>query len=224
VARNPNNRSSRDAPAWRLFEDEVRLLAQEFEYRAETTQSSGDGGIDVLAHGSKGKVIIQCKLFSRGKVGGPTISQLAGTCLREKADHAICITTSGFTKQAIAFAEASGVLLLDGKALLELCQRKGLTLQSLTALQHRSGEQIPIPSPQACLGRALHCTITITDPTVSRQHAILRRDGLRLFLQACGSTNGSFINGERVHGPRILRYGDWIKLGDAALQVVLRVP
>src|SRR5436190_20435479 len=100
-----------EKPEWLRFEEEVSLLSEAFGYRAETTRPSGDGGLDVVAYGPRGKVIIQCKLFVQGKVRGPTIDQLAGTRLREKALYALCVTTSGFTKQAQGFAAASDIVL-----------------------------------------------------------------------------------------------------------------
>jgi restriction endonuclease/FHA domain-containing protein len=212
-----------DKPGWRLFEEEVSLLVQEFGYRTETTKPSGDRGIDVLAYGSRGKVVIQCKLFSRGNVGGPAISQLAGTRQREKAAHAICITTSGFTKQAVEFAQGSDILLLDGENIRELCRRKKLTLPSLTALQQPSGAIVPVPSPSTLLGRSQTCTIILNDPTVSRRHAVLERNGLLLRLHDCGSTNGSFVNGRRVTKSVQLCYEDTITLGSCTLQITMNL-
>jgi hypothetical protein len=212
-----------DKPGWRLFEEEVGLLVQEFGYRAETTRPSGDRGVDVVAYGSRGKVVVQCKLFSRGKVGGPAISQLAGTRQREKAAHAICVTTNGFTRQAVEFAQDSDILLLDGENIRELCRRKKLTLPSLTALQQPSGANVPVSSPSTLLGRSQSCTIVLNDPTISRRHAVLERNGLHLRLQDRGSTNGSFVNGRRVTRSILVCYEDTITLGSYTLQVTMNL-
>lgn len=176
-------------PEWQRFEEEVRLLAEAFGYRAETTRPSGDGGLDVVAYGRRGKVIIQCKLFGHGKVSGPTIDQLIGTRLREKAVYALCVTTSGFTRQAREFAAASEILLVDREKLLAMCRRRDLTLPSLTVLARPEGDTIPLPSPRATLGRGPNCDIALDHLTVSRHHALLERTGLRLRLSDCGSTN-----------------------------------
>ncbi len=64
------------------------------------------------------------------------------------------------------------------------------------------------------LGRALENDLVITSKRISREHALLRRDGWRTLLEDAGSTNGTFLNGERVIAPMQLRDGDQIKLGD----------
>lgn len=56
---------------------------------------------------------------------------------------------------------------------------------------------------------------------VSCNHAILYREGDYLMLADLGSTNGSFVNGQRLtpHEPRILNSGDEIRLGNLIAQV-----
>jgi hypothetical protein len=209
---------------WRQFEEEVGLLVREFGYRAEVTKPSGDGGIDVIGYGRRGKVVIQCKLYGRGKVGGPLIDQLGGALRRERAAHAICITTSGFTKQAIQFAAAAGILLLGRKEIVELCRRKHLTLPSMTALEHPSGATVHLTADRLTIGRDRGCQIIVTDPTVSRIHSLLVRQGLHLSLSDGGSTNGTKVNGQLLMGAYHLNYGDCIEVGTSKLRVVMCQP
>src|SRR5215216_6338037 len=72
-------------PTWRRFEEEIAQVVAHFGYAGEVTPPGGDGGIDVIARGGRGKVIIQCKLFAGHKVGRPEVAQLAGVGLTEKA-------------------------------------------------------------------------------------------------------------------------------------------
>jgi two-component system, cell cycle response regulator len=68
-------------------------------------------------------------------------------------------------------------------------------------------------------GRSDDCTYRFDDPSLSRVHGtILRARGEYLFQDA-GSTNGSFLNGERVSGRASLHDGDRIQLGK---QTILR--
>ena len=67
------------------------------------------------------------------------------------------------------------------------------------------------------LGRALTNDIVITSKRVSREHARIRRDGWRKILEDSGSTNGTFLNGERLLSPTPLQDGDRIKVGDVVL-------
>ncbi len=64
------------------------------------------------------------------------------------------------------------------------------------------------------LGRAIENEIVIVSKRASREHAHIRRDGRRVFLDDLGSTNGTFLNGERVLGSMQLRDGDEISIGE----------
>ncbi len=64
------------------------------------------------------------------------------------------------------------------------------------------------------LGRAIENEIVIVSKRASREHAHVRRDGRRVFLDDLGSTNGTFLNGERVLGSMQLRDGDEISIGE----------
>lgn len=56
------------------------------------------------------------------------------------------------------------------------------------------------------------------DAAVSRVHATLERVGDEWTLVDDGSSrNGSFLNGERVHGRRLLRDGDIIRIGSTTI-------
>ncbi len=68
------------------------------------------------------------------------------------------------------------------------------------------------------LGRAPDCNFVVDDPTVSRHHAVLRRDRDGWTIRDAGSTNGSAVNGWRVPEAR-LRSGDELSLGDLRLIV-----
>ncbi|HEX3279523.1 MAG TPA: FHA domain-containing serine/threonine-protein kinase [Thermoleophilaceae bacterium] len=58
------------------------------------------------------------------------------------------------------------------------------------------------------------------DPELSRRHARIFRDaGGRLTIEDLGSSNGTFVNGVRVHEPTPLRPGDAVRMGITALEV-----
>jgi YD repeat-containing protein len=67
------------------------------------------------------------------------------------------------------------------------------------------------------LGREPDNDAMLPDPKVSRHHARIRRDGERYVLADLGSSNGTFVNGERVNAPASLEDGDVILLGDVEL-------
>jgi predicted component of type VI protein secretion system len=64
------------------------------------------------------------------------------------------------------------------------------------------------------LGRDVANDIVIGDPEVSRQHSRLTRTPGGFVLEDLGSTNGTFVNGERLTAPRVLKPGDVIGLSE----------
>lgn len=64
------------------------------------------------------------------------------------------------------------------------------------------------------LGRDVTNDIALGDAEISRQHARLTRTPGGYVLEDLGSTNGSFVNGERLVAPRVLSGGDLIGLGE----------
>jgi hypothetical protein len=64
------------------------------------------------------------------------------------------------------------------------------------------------------IGRDITNDIVINDPEVSRHHLRFTRGGDGYTMEDLGSTNGTFINGQRMTGSRPLRPGDMIGLGE----------
>jgi hypothetical protein len=59
------------------------------------------------------------------------------------------------------------------------------------------------------------CEVNLNDPEVSRRHAALREvaGGGGLAIEDLGSTNGTFVNGERIAAVTALSDGDSVRLG-----------
>lgn len=68
------------------------------------------------------------------------------------------------------------------------------------------------------VGRSRESEIFLVDPSVSRLHATLEPQGDHLVVRDAGSTNGTFVNGERVQ-LRTLRAGDRIAFGKTEMTV-----
>lgn len=64
------------------------------------------------------------------------------------------------------------------------------------------------------VGRDVTNDVVIGDAEVSRQHARITRTPGGYVLEDLGSTNGTFVNGERLTTPRILNPGDLIAFGE----------
>src|SRR5258706_2259489 len=71
------------------------------------------------------------------------------------------------------------------------------------------------------VGRKADNDITIPEESASRRHAelALNPEGNALVLKDLGSTNGTFVNRERLNQPRRLVNGDDIRIGQHVISV-----
>jgi adenylate cyclase len=63
------------------------------------------------------------------------------------------------------------------------------------------------------LGRHPDNSIQVLDQSISRMHCQLRRQGHQFVVRDLDTRNGTFVNGERVVGERLLRHGDELEVG-----------
>lgn len=84
--------------------------------------------------------------------------------------------------------------------------------------EHR-GMRYRIHEGETLVGRGGRSALFIDVPSVSREHAIVRRSAEHVEITDLGSSNGTFVNGERLSGTRTLKAGDEVRLGGAALLV-----
>ena len=59
--------------------------------------------------------------------------------------------------------------------------------------------------------------IQLTDNSASRHHAEIRPDNGAWVLADLNSSNGTFLNGQRIVSPTLLRHGDQIKVGSSLM-------
>jgi pSer/pThr/pTyr-binding forkhead associated (FHA) protein len=74
------------------------------------------------------------------------------------------------------------------------------------------------------IGRGPTSDIRIDDESVSRTHATLRVDGLRVVIEELGSRNGIRVNGKARRGATPLSPGDKIELGRVEFVLVAADP
>lgn len=77
----------------------------------------------------------------------------------------------------------------------------------------RGGEEFVLNLPQMQIGRIETCAICLPDNSVSKAHALLELKQGKYTIQDLQSTNGVFINGQRVPSAT-LNHGDTIKIGE----------
>ncbi len=76
------------------------------------------------------------------------------------------------------------------------------------------GKTFPLEVDVITIGREAGNTIVINDAEVSRKHTQLMLQGGKYVLSDIGSTNGTFVNGQRITGQHVLVPGEVISLGE----------
>lgn len=128
--------------SWDFFEDLVLDVLRAAGYggpegAAERLGASGDGGVDgVIREDALGLdlIYVQAKSWTN-TVGRPDVQRFYGALQGRRASKGIFITTSGFSREAVEYAETvqPRVILVDGRALAELMIEHGVGV----SVEHR---------------------------------------------------------------------------------------
>jgi hypothetical protein len=114
---------------WRDLERVIALCYEELGFDVELTQSSGDGGKDIVLrfnllsrHKLGAEYYIEIKHWNQ-PVGPGAIRKLSEVKLKDAADGAVLLSTSGFTESAKHSMDNShGVILGDLSIVRNLCR------------------------------------------------------------------------------------------------------
>lgn len=101
------------------FEDFVGFLFREMGYRVKQTPKTRDGGKDLVLNTQKGKVYVEVKRYaSKNLISSTLVLKLIGSAVSDGVNRCLFLTTSGYTKDAVALAESSKIRIdlvdLDG--------------------------------------------------------------------------------------------------------------
>jgi hypothetical protein len=91
-------------------------------------------------------------------------------------------------------------------------------MPKLTLMLDRTTVQVyDLERPVIRVGRIAEMDIVIDNVSVSRRQAEIQREGDGWVVRDIGSSNGTFVNGERLTGDRKLQAGDEIAIGKYSL-------
>src|SRR4051812_28444130 len=74
-------------------------------------------------------------------------------------------------------------------------------------------------SGSSVIGRDPSSGIVLDDPEASRRHASVSAAGETISVEDLGSTNGTYVAGERIPGSRQVGSGDRIRIGTTVMEV-----
>lgn len=84
----------------------------------------------------------------------------------------------------------------------------------------REGQSVDLDGSRVMIGRVEDNDLQLPDEKVSRHHAVIEQeDGGRVVLRDLNSRNGTYVDGVRLAGSRVLRGGEQLRLGGAQLRV-----
>jgi pSer/pThr/pTyr-binding forkhead associated (FHA) protein len=86
------------------------------------------------------------------------------------------------------------------------------------------GRSVALFEGEITLGRSRGCGIVLADPCISRVHALVAVRSGRVYLQDLRSSNGTFVDGERISGEQEITEGDRISIGNYDLLLHLGPP
>jgi predicted component of type VI protein secretion system len=91
-----------------------------------------------------------------------------------------------------------------------------LTVLSAGTMQ---GKVIQIPLAQFLMGRGPECNLRPSSPGISKRHCSLMTRSGKVFVKDFASTNGTFINDQRIKDETEVTDGDCLKVGPLAFRI-----
>ena len=82
-----------------------------------------------------------------------------------------------------------------------------------------TGTKITLGEQPILIGRADDSTLVLTDDFASSRHARLTNRSGQWYVEDLGSTNGTYLDQQRVQGPLLVNPGQPIRIGQTALEL-----
>jgi hypothetical protein len=85
--------------------------------------------------------------------------------------------------------------------------------------KYKGGEFLLKEGKEVVVGRSSELDIVLMEDMVSRRHAVLVQRGDKIHVEDRGSTNGTFVNGEKI-STAVVGKGDRVLIGTSIMKVV----
>jgi pSer/pThr/pTyr-binding forkhead associated (FHA) protein len=85
--------------------------------------------------------------------------------------------------------------------------------------KYQGGEFPVVPEKQIVVGRSSDLDMVLVEDMVSRKHAKIAMQADQIWIEDLGSTNGTFVNGEKIKRAR-LKEGDRVLIGTSILKLI----
>jgi len=83
----------------------------------------------------------------------------------------------------------------------------------------QAGESAELGAGVVLIGRGADCQLILNDDYVSTRHArvVSTEDGI--YVEDLGSTNGTYVNGQRITAPTTITMSDTVRIGKTILKL-----
>ncbi len=96
--------------------------------------------------------------------------------------------------------------------------RRSLALRFISG-KYQGGEFPMVPNREIVVGRSSDLDMVLVEEMVSRKHARIAYENDAIVIEDLGSTNGTFVNGEKIKRAQ-LKEGDRVLIGTSILKVI----
>ena len=117
-----------DQMSGRQFEEYCGILFANLGYKVSYTPTTGDYGADLILRKDNEITVVQAKRY-KSTVGVKAVQEVLPAVRFYKANAALVITNSMYTKQALALAKSNNVRMIDREDLIRLSLEMQKNLQ-----------------------------------------------------------------------------------------------
>ncbi len=97
--------------------------------------------------------------------------------------------------------------------------RRGVPTQVVIVEGGNKGEAVSLDQAPLLIGRGNDAAIRLDDDYVSTRHARIAASGDQWFVEDLGSTNGTFVNEQKLAAPAMLQPGDKVRVGQTIMEL-----
>jgi pSer/pThr/pTyr-binding forkhead associated (FHA) protein len=83
----------------------------------------------------------------------------------------------------------------------------------------QTGQSAALADGVIMIGRGADCQIILDDDYVSTRHARVISGENGIYVEDMGSTNGSYVNGQRITAPTTITMSDTVRIGKTILKL-----